>query len=319
MHNDGVADTETNGKQAAIDAISRAQDALARAVEELDKLPALDVHSIHLTAHALNNFLTVSRGVLDLLIPALCEHPDRQVVLWLEGLSHATDLMAHTVSQLMTNAVSLPTMLRLEDVDVERLVERACAYYRRTAEQKGIDRLLGALPEVLRRSPSQLAVLGSGEARYEEGLAALAADWPGRVAVHAGFDEGLAHRIEAGADVFLMPSRFEPCGLNQMYSLRYGTVPVVHATGGLDDTVLEFDPVSGRGTGFKFSPHTDEAFGRRRQNARNFAELAVGAGLGCLRLFADAVFFDPVHEPDGNLVEKDGRQHHGEHAERVRR
>ena len=148
MHNDGVPDTETNGKQAAIDAICRAQDALARAVEELDKLPALDVHSIHLTAHALNNFLTVSRGVLDLLIPALREHPDRQVVLWLEGLSHATDLMAHTVSQLMTNAVSLPTMLRLEDVDVERLVERACAYYRRTAEQKGIELAFSATPGV---------------------------------------------------------------------------------------------------------------------------------------------------------------------------
>ena len=74
------------------------------------------------------------------------------------------------------------------------------------------------------------------------------------------FNEPLAHRIEAGGDVFLMPSRFEPCGLNQLYSLRYGTVPVVHATGGLDDTVIEFDPVAGTGTGFKFTPYTVEAF-----------------------------------------------------------
>ncbi|HSF02141.1 MAG TPA: HAMP domain-containing sensor histidine kinase [Solirubrobacterales bacterium] len=143
-----MPDAETNGKQAAIAAISRAQDALERAVEELDKLPALDVHSIHLTAHALNNFLTVSRGVLDLLVPTLREYPDRQIVIWLEGLSHATDLMTHTVSQLMTNAVSLPTALRLEDVDVERLVERACAYYRRTAVLKGIELVFSAAPDV---------------------------------------------------------------------------------------------------------------------------------------------------------------------------
>src|SRR5207248_1912175 len=88
----------------------------------------------------------------------------------------------------------------------------------------------------------------------------LVARFPGRVGARVGFDEGLAHRIEAGADVFLMPSRFEPCGLNQLYSLRYGTVPIVHATGGLDDSVVEFDPATGAGTGFKFSPYTPEAF-----------------------------------------------------------
>jgi starch synthase len=130
----------------------------------------------------------------------------------------------------------------------------------RLAEQKGVDLLAAALPRVLATSDAQLAVLGSGEERYEHALRALVADFPRRVAVRIGFDEGLAHRIEAGADVFLMPSRFEPCGLNQLYSLRYGTVPVVHATGGLDDTVAEFDPTAGTGTGFKFAPFTVDAF-----------------------------------------------------------
>jgi len=102
----------------------------------------------------------------------------------------------------------------------------------------------------------QVAVLGSGDERYELRYRALAEAFPERIAVRIGFDEALAHRMEAGADLFLMPSRYEPCGLNQLYSLRYGTVPVVRATGGLDDTVVEFDADSGRGTGFKFGPYT---------------------------------------------------------------
>jgi starch synthase len=80
----------------------------------------------------------------------------------------------------------------------------------------------------------------------------LAAQFPDRIGVRIGFDEALSHLIEAGSDLFLMPSRFEPCGLNQMYSLRYGTLPLVRATGGLDDTVENYDPFTGRGTGFKF-------------------------------------------------------------------
>jgi starch synthase len=129
----------------------------------------------------------------------------------------------------------------------------------RLAEQKGFDLLVATLPETLRTSEAQLAILGAGDERYERLLAELAHRFPGRVALRVGYDERLAHRIEGGADVFLMPSRFEPCGLNQLYSLRYGTVPVVHATGGLDDTVLEFDPATGAGTGFKFTPYTVEA------------------------------------------------------------
>ncbi len=102
-------------------------------------------------------------------------------------------------------------------------------------------------------------MLGSGERRYEEAWLALADRHPDRVSTTIGFDERLAHLIEAGADMFLMPSRFEPCGLNQMYSQRYGTVPIVRATGGLNDTVQDVDRVARTGTGFKFREYTPQA------------------------------------------------------------
>ncbi|MDR1995996.1 glycogen synthase GlgA [Azonexus sp.] len=108
----------------------------------------------------------------------------------------------------------------------------------RLTEQKGHDMLL-ALGDALPELPAQLVILGSGDKALEAGFLALAEKLPGQVAVKLGFDETLAHRIEAGADCFLMPSRFEPCGLNQMYSLRYGTPPLVQATGGLADTVVD--------------------------------------------------------------------------------
>ncbi len=111
----------------------------------------------------------------------------------------------------------------------------------RLVPQKGIDLVLAALPDLLDRG-AQLAVLGSGETALQAELAGFASAHPDRVAVRFHFDEGLAHRIEAGADLFLMPSRFEPCGLNQMYSQRYGTLPIVHRTGGLADSV---DPQCG--------------------------------------------------------------------------
>ena len=108
----------------------------------------------------------------------------------------------------------------------------------RLTHQKGLDLLL-TIQDGMDALPMQLAVLGSGEKDLEAGFIALAQRYPGKVAVKLGFDEALAHRIEAGADCFLMPSRFEPCGLNQMYSLRYVTPPLVRATGGLADTVVD--------------------------------------------------------------------------------
>jgi starch synthase len=122
-------------------------------------------------------------------------------------------------------------------------------------------------------------ILGSGDRHYQDLFTALARALPGRVAVRIGYDDALAHLIEAGADCYLMPSRFEPCGLNQMYSLRYGTIPIVRAVGGLADTVEHFDPARGTGTGFVFRDYdvngllwaVDEAlaaFARRQDWAR---------------------------------------------------
>src|SRR5262245_20446386 len=128
----------------------------------------------------------------------------------------------------------------------------------RLVDQKGFD-LLGQLSEALPALGASFVLLGSGEQRFETQWRDLAIRHPHRIGVRIGFDDALAHLMEGGADVFLMPSRFEPCGLNQMYSLRYGTVPVVHATGGLFDTVHDFDDKSGRGTGFTFSEYSPVA------------------------------------------------------------
>jgi starch synthase len=131
----------------------------------------------------------------------------------------------------------------------------------RLTDQKGLD-LVAAIGDALARLPVQLVVLGSGDRALEAAYRDLATRHPGQVAVVIGFDEALAHRIEAGADVFLMPSRFEPCGLNQMYSLAYGTPPLVRATGGLADTVVNYSQKSladGTANGFVCHAATPEA------------------------------------------------------------
>ncbi|MCS7090786.1 MAG: glycogen synthase GlgA [Verrucomicrobiota bacterium] len=128
----------------------------------------------------------------------------------------------------------------------------------RLAEQKGLDILLPALHEMLAAS-MRFVLLGSGEARYADALQRLQKLYPQKVAVRIGFDAGLAHRIEAGCDFYLMPSRFEPCGLNQMYSLRYGTVPIVRAVGGLDDTVVDARESLSRANGIKFHEYSAAA------------------------------------------------------------
>ena len=128
----------------------------------------------------------------------------------------------------------------------------------RLVDQKGFD-LIAAIADELPRLGSTVTLLGSGERRYEDLWLGLAARYPDRIGVRIGYDERLAHLIEGGSDLFLMPSRFEPCGLNQMYSLRYGTVPLVRATGGLYDTVRNFDPGTGTGTGFVFDDYSPQA------------------------------------------------------------
>jgi starch synthase len=111
----------------------------------------------------------------------------------------------------------------------------------RLVEQKGIDLVIGILPDLVKQG-AQLAVLGSGDKTLESALRKAAREYPEHVGVHLGYDESLAHLLEAGGDMLLMPSRFEPCGLNQIYSLRYGTVPIVRLTGGLADTVVDTTP-----------------------------------------------------------------------------
>jgi starch synthase len=141
----------------------------------------------------------------------------------------------------------------------------------RLVDQKGLD-LIAALADDLPRLEASWVVLGTGDPVYEEMWRTLAARHPDRIGAQIGFDESLAHLIEGGADMFLMPSRYEPCGLNQMYSMRYGTVPIVHAVGGLHDTVIDYAPAAptrsegepkprsrAGGTGFVFRDYRPDA------------------------------------------------------------
>ncbi len=146
----------------------------------------------------------------------------------------------------------------------------------RLVSQKGIELLMPVLPDLLRREDCALAAIGTGEPQYEAFFAGLARDFPGRVAFHRGYSEELAHWIEAGADVFLMPSLYEPCGLNQMYSLRYGTAPIVRRTGGLADSVQHYERDTGSGTGVVFD---------------RFDPASLGAALD----YALALYREPAH------------------------
>jgi starch synthase len=128
----------------------------------------------------------------------------------------------------------------------------------RLIDQKGLD-LVAAISAELPRLGAAFVVLGTGEGRYQDLWRDMAARHPDRIGARIGFDEGLAHLIEAGADMFLMPSRFEPCGLNQMYSLRYGTVPIVRDVGGLADTVCDYAPRRAKSTGFVFHEYSPPA------------------------------------------------------------
>ena len=129
----------------------------------------------------------------------------------------------------------------------------------RLTEQKGVDLVLGAVSDMMARD-GQLVILGAGDRRFEVACLAAAERYPEKIAVRIGLDEALAHRIQAGSDVLLMPSRFEPCGLSQMYAMRYGTLPVVRRTGGLADTVVDVNDPDDQGTGFVFDAATVPAF-----------------------------------------------------------
>jgi len=141
-------------------------------------------------------------------------------------------------------------------VDLDRPI---LANITRLTAQKGIDLMMQVAADVI-ETGAYIISLGSGEKKYEDFWQSLRDYAPRQVGIFRGYNEPLAHRIEAGADMFMMPSKFEPCGLNQMYSLRYGTVPIVRAVGGLDDTVQNFDAVTGAGNGFKFGPYQADKF-----------------------------------------------------------
>ncbi len=141
----------------------------------------------------------------------------------------------------------------------------------RLSWQKGLDLLLEALPEVARAN-GQLALLGAGDKPLEQGFVEAARENPGEVGVKIGFDEDIAHLMQAGADVILVPSRFEPCGLTQLYALRYGAVPVVTRVGGLGDTIIDANEMAlraGVATGFTFSPVTVDELVATLHRARN--------------------------------------------------
>jgi starch synthase len=129
----------------------------------------------------------------------------------------------------------------------------------RLTVQKGLELLLDALPGTLARRDLAFVALGSGDAEYERSFARLQQQFPGRVVFHRGYSDEVAHWIEAASDMFVMPSLYEPCGLNQMYSLRYGTVPIVRRTGGLADSVELYDPATGLGDGILFDDFNVEA------------------------------------------------------------
>ncbi len=136
----------------------------------------------------------------------------------------------------------------------------------RISEQKGIDILLKALEEIS-ALPMQFVLLGRGASEFESALMDLARRFPSQIAIKIDFDHGLPHRIEAGCDFYLMPSRYEPCGLNQLYSLRYGTIPIVRATGGLDDSVVDISEALDRANGIKFSEYSAAALTQAIQKA----------------------------------------------------
>ena len=167
------------------------------------------------------------------------------------------------------NKAALQSHFNLPEIDVPLL-----GLVSRLVEQKGIDLVLEALPRLM-GVPVQLVILGSGNKHYEQACIELSHRFPHQVGVTIGYDEALAHLIEAGSDLFLMPSRFEPCGLNQLYSLRYGTPPIVHKTGGLADTVVHtWDETLANGTanGFVFDHASPDGL-----------EWAIGEALGCMR------------------------------------
>jgi starch synthase len=160
----------------------------------------------------------------------------------------------YSIKDMSGKLMCKKNLLEVFNLPPETLSQPLIGIVSRFADQKGFDLIAKVAPDLLAEDLA-IVVLGAGEAKYEKVLHDLARKYPEKLSVKIAYDNAIAHKIEAGADIFLMPSRYEPCGLNQIYSLKYGTVPVVRATGGLDDTIEAFDPETGHGTGFKFEAY----------------------------------------------------------------
>lgn len=171
-----------------------------------------------------------------------------------------THLAAHySPAKLAGKAKCKEVLISEMNLDVSKKTRPLIGMISRLDAQKGLDLVVDILDEMLALDIG-LVILGAGDERIQESLREAVLRYPGQVGIKLGFDEALAHRIMAGADIFLIPSRYEPCGLTQMYALKYGTAPVVRATGGLADTIVAFDPETGEGNGFIFTPYRAEAF-----------------------------------------------------------
>src|SRR6266699_2737474 len=164
----------------------------------------------------------------------------------------------YSINDLSGKLVCKKNLLEVFTLPPETINKPLIGIVSRFADQKGFDLIAKVAPNLLDEDLA-IVVLGAGEAKYEKMFHDLAKLHPGKLSVKVTYDNAIAHKVEAGADTFLMPSRYEPCGLNQIYSLKYGTVPVVRATGGLDDTIEPWDPRSKKGTGFKFYDYNGEA------------------------------------------------------------
>lgn len=158
---------------------------------------------------------------------------------------------------------SVPPHERAIEIPILGMVSRLTA-------QKGIELLLGCMEQFVRTGRVRFAILGSGEQRYEHALHVLGRRYPTRVLVYTGYNAGLSHHVIASSDYLLVPSLFEPCGLTQIYALRYGTVPIVRATGGLADTVEDYNPTTGTGTGFTFREYSVAAFAATIERALRY-------------------------------------------------
>lgn len=164
----------------------------------------------------------------------------------------------YSINDLSGKLVCKKNLLEVFSLPPDAVTKPLIGIVSRFADQKGFDLIAKVAPNLLAEDLA-IVMLGAGEAKYEKMFQDMAKLYPRRLSVKVAYDNAIAHKVEAGADIFLMPSRYEPCGLNQIYSLRYGTVPVVRATGGLDDTIEAFDPATGLGTGFKFQAYDGAA------------------------------------------------------------